>query len=118
MTRLGRNLFMMDCASRIKGRVQVSTDGHRAYLEAVEGAFGMDCDYAMLIKVYGLPEEEEARRYSRMQCTGCEVKVISGDPASKAYQHELHRTLQFKYQNDQSPLYAIDKRVFKKVSQP
>ena len=45
------NEFMEDCASRIKGRVQVRTDGHRAYLEAVEGAFGMDCDYAMLQKI-------------------------------------------------------------------
>jgi IS1 family transposase len=77
------NLFMMDCASRITGRVQVSTDGHRAYLEAVEGAFGMDCDYGMLIKTYGLPEDESARRYSPMQCTGCEVKVISGNPDPK-----------------------------------
>jgi hypothetical protein len=40
--------FMADCASRIKGRVQITTDGHRAYLEAVEGAFGMDVDYAQL----------------------------------------------------------------------
>jgi hypothetical protein len=39
---------MADCASRIKGRVQITTDGHRAYLEAVEGAFGMDVDYAQL----------------------------------------------------------------------
>jgi hypothetical protein len=40
--------FMEDCASRIKGRVQITKDGHRAYLEAVEGAFGMDVDYAQL----------------------------------------------------------------------
>lgn len=49
--------FMNDCASRIIGRVQVTTDGHRAYLEAVEGAFGMDCDYAQLQKIYGAPAE-------------------------------------------------------------
>lgn len=73
-------LFMEDCASRIKGRVQVTTDGHRAYLEAIEGAFGMDCDYAMLQKIYGLPEDEEARRYSPPRCLGCETKVISGNP--------------------------------------
>lgn len=74
------NLFMEDCARRINGRVQVTTDGHRAYLEAVEGAFGMDCDYAMLQKLYGLPEDEAARRYSPAQCIGCETKVISGNP--------------------------------------
>lgn len=56
--------FMNDCASRIKGHVQVTTDGHRTYLEAVEGAFGMDCDYAMLQKIYGAPTGEEQHRYS------------------------------------------------------
>src|SRR5437763_2399426 len=50
--------FMEDCASRIKGRVQVTTDGHKAYLQAVEGAFGIDCDYAMLQKLYGAPSDE------------------------------------------------------------
>jgi len=74
------NLFMQDCARRINGRVQVTTDGHRAYLEAVEGAFGMDCDYAVLQKLYGLPSEEEARRYSPARCIGCETKVVSGNP--------------------------------------
>lgn len=76
-------LFMEDCARRIVGRTQVTTDGHRAYLEAVEGAFGMDCDYAMLQKIYGLPDEEAARRYSPAQCIGCETKVISGNPDPK-----------------------------------
>ena len=45
--------LMEDVASRVASRVQITTDGHRAYLEAVEGAFGMDCDYAVLIKLYG-----------------------------------------------------------------
>jgi IS1 family transposase len=74
------NLFMQDCARRINGRVQVTTDGHRAYIEAVEGAFGMDCDYAVLQKIYGLPTEEESRRYSPARCIGCETKVVSGNP--------------------------------------
>jgi IS1 family transposase len=72
--------FMEDCASRIKGRVQVTTDGHRAYLEAVEGAFGMDCDYAMLQKIYGAPTGEEQHRYSPGCCIGCDMKVVSGNP--------------------------------------
>lgn len=76
-------IFMDDCASRIKGRVQVTTDGHRAYLEAVEDAFGMDCDYAMLQKIYGAPSEEEMRRYSPARCIGSDMKVISGDPDPK-----------------------------------
>jgi hypothetical protein len=65
------------------GRVQVTTDGHRAYLEAVEGAFGMDCDYAMLQKIYGAPSDEETRRYSPGSCIGCDMKVVSGNPDPK-----------------------------------
>jgi hypothetical protein len=47
---------MEDLASRVTTRVQITTDGHRAYAEAVEGAFGLDVDYAMLIKLYGTPD--------------------------------------------------------------
>src|SRR5437660_9224538 len=75
--------FMKDCASRIKGRVQVTTDGHKAYLEAVEGAFGMDCDYAQLQKIYGAPSDEAARRYSPARCIGSDMKVVSGNPDPK-----------------------------------
>lgn len=75
--------FMQDCASRINSRVQVTTDSHRAYLEAVEGAFGMDCDHAMLHKIYGAPSDEEMRRYSPARCIGCDMKVISGNPDPK-----------------------------------
>jgi IS1 family transposase len=75
--------FMLDCAARIKGRVQVTTDGHKAYLEAVEEAFGADCDYAMLQKIYGAPSDEETRRYSPARCIGCEMKTVSGDPDPK-----------------------------------
>src|SRR5208337_2012387 len=74
--------FMQDCASRVRGRVQITTDGLRAYLEAVEGAFG-DCDYAVLQKIYGAPSGEEARRYSPARCIGADLKVVSGDPDPK-----------------------------------
>jgi len=70
---------MEDCASRISSRVQITTDGHRAYLEAVEGAFGMDVDYAQLQKVYGAPAENHTR-YSPATCIGCDMKVVSGNP--------------------------------------
>jgi IS1 family transposase len=72
--------FMEDCASRIKNRVQITTDGHKAYLEAVENAFGADIDYAMLQKLYGSPSDDEQRRYSPARCIGCDLKVVSGDP--------------------------------------
>jgi IS1 family transposase len=74
--------FMQDCASRINGRVQVTTDSHRAYLDAVEGAFGMDVDHAMLHKVYGAPSDEEMR-YSPATCIGCDMKVVTGNPDPK-----------------------------------
>lgn len=74
--------FMQDAASRIKGRVQITTDGHKAYLEAVEGAFGMDCDYAQLHKIYGASLENESR-YSPAVCIGCDMKTVSGNPDPK-----------------------------------
>lgn len=74
--------FMKDAASRIRGRVQVTTDGHRAYLEAVEEAFGADVDYAQLQKIYGASLENE-KRYSPATCIGCEMKVVSGNPDPK-----------------------------------
>lgn len=72
--------FMQDCARRIKGRVQITTDGHKAYLEAVEDAFGADIDYAQLQKVYGAPSDAEMRRYSPAKCIGTDMKTVSGDP--------------------------------------
>jgi IS1 family transposase len=72
-------MFMQDCASRIKGRVQITTDGHRAYLDAVEDAFGAEVDYAQLQKIYGAPAENDTR-YSPATCIGCEMKTVSGDP--------------------------------------
>jgi IS1 family transposase len=74
--------FMQDCARRIKGRVQVTTDGHKAYLEAVEAVFGMDCDYAQIHKIFGASDEPE-KRYSPATCIGCDLKVISGNPDPK-----------------------------------
>ena len=74
--------FMQDCANRITGRVQITTDGHKAYLEAVEDAFGADIDYAMLQKIYGAPSENHSR-YSPATCIGCDMKVVSGDPNPK-----------------------------------
>jgi len=71
--------FMQDCADRIKNRVQITTDGHRAYLDAVEQAFGADVDYAQLHKIFGASLENETR-YSPAVCIGCEMKQVSGKP--------------------------------------
>jgi IS1 family transposase len=76
--------FMQDVASRLANRVQLTTDGHRAYLTAVDDAFGGQIDYAQLIKIYGQPEgNANERRYSPAECTGTEKNVISGQPYEK-----------------------------------
>jgi IS1 family transposase len=74
--------FMKDAANRIQGRVQITTDGHKAYLAAVEEAFGADVDYAQLQKIYGASLENETR-YSPATCIGCEMKEVSGRPDPK-----------------------------------
>ena len=72
--------FIDDLASRLAHRVQLTTDGHRPYLEAVEGAFGSDIDYAMLQKLYAAPISEGPVRYSPAQCCGTKRETIIGHP--------------------------------------
>ncbi len=74
--------FMNDLAPRLASRVQLTSDGHGAYLEAVEGAFGSDIDYAMLVKVYGAAPEGR-RRYSPAICTGAHKHRVKGNPNPK-----------------------------------
>ena len=71
--------FVADLASRLANRVQITTDGHRAYLEAIEGAFGKDVDYAMLVKLYGEIVEGQ-KRYSPAECVGIKKTKIAGNP--------------------------------------
>ena len=73
---------MKDVASRIHGRVQLTTDGHRPYLNAVDEAFGEDVDYAQLHKIYGASNEGHSR-YSPGTCIGCEMKTMTGAPNPK-----------------------------------
>lgn len=75
-------LFISDLAGRLANRVQLTTDGHHCYLDAVENAFGGDIDYAMLIKLYGTDPAGEAR-YSPAHCSGTEIKRICGRPNDK-----------------------------------
>lgn len=72
--------FVHDLRERLASRVQLTTDGHRVYLEAVESAFGSEVDYAMLVKLYGADREESGARYSPAECIGCRSIVISGKP--------------------------------------
>ncbi len=75
--------FMDDLRSRLANRVQLTTDGHKAYLEAVEGAFGGDVDYAVLHKVYGASPESAKGKYSPAECIGTQKHRIEGDPDIK-----------------------------------
>jgi IS1 family transposase len=74
--------FMNDVASRLANRVQLTTDGHRPYLAAVDDAFGGDIDYAMLVKIYGADANPE-KRYSPAICLGCKVEEVTGEPDPK-----------------------------------
>lgn len=71
--------FLRDLQDRLTDRIQLTTDGHRAYLEAVDHTFGDNVDFAQLIKIYK-ETGAGAGRYSPAQCIGCKTKVISGDP--------------------------------------
>jgi IS1 family transposase len=72
--------FMRDVAGRIANRIQLTTDGHRVYAEAVEDAFGAEIDYAMLVKIYGASNENPESRYSPATCIGCRTGVLAGNP--------------------------------------
>lgn len=77
--------FMNDVAERLSNRVQLTTDGHKAYLIAVDRAFDNDIDYSMLVKMYGGSEGTNAqeKKYSPAECTGCKKTRITGDPNPK-----------------------------------
>lgn len=72
--------FMNDLATRLRYRVQLTTDGHRPYLTAVPSAFGDDVDYAQLVKLYGPDPTAPDHRYSPPVCTSVSARKISGDP--------------------------------------
>ncbi len=73
--------FMSDLKARLANRVQLTTDGHRPYLQAVEATFGADIDYAMLHKIYGSATGAgDERRYSPAVCTGIDKRVVTGRP--------------------------------------
>ncbi len=72
-----------DLKNRVASRIQITTDGLRAYADAIEGAFGADVDYAMLVKLYGESSEPgPERKYSPSVCIGTKVHVMNGNPDS------------------------------------
>lgn len=75
--------FMDDLRSRITNRIQLTTDGYKVYLQAVEGAFGSDVDYAILHKIYGNSPESSKGKYSPAECIGTQKHRIEGEPDAK-----------------------------------
>jgi IS1 family transposase len=73
------NAFIADLAGRLANRVQITSDGHKPYLEAIELAFGSGVDYAQLVKIYGQTVEGQ-KRYSPAECVGAERHPVTGAP--------------------------------------
>ena len=94
------NAFMADLASRLASRVQLTSDGHKPYLKAVEGALGWDVDYSMLVKHYGASPDQPNTRYSPAVCTGCDKQIVKGDPdpahISTSYVERQNLTMRMK----------------------
>jgi IS1 family transposase len=94
--------LMDDLQSRLANRVQLTSDGHKAYLDAVEGAFGGDIDYAMLVKLFGPAPDSSKGRYSPAECTGIRKTRIEGSPDPKhvstsyAERHNLNMRMQMR----------------------
>jgi IS1 family transposase len=81
-SRTAKN-FIADFAERLTNRVQLTTDGPRIYVDAVEEAFGTEIDYAMLVMLYGADPKGDETRYSPAECIGCQRVGIMGAPDAK-----------------------------------
>ena len=107
--------FMRDAASRISTRIQLTTDGHRVYAEAVEKAFGGDIDYAMLVKIYGASNDNPESRYSPATCIGCRTGTLAGIPDPK---HVIRRASEPFDADGHASLHSPNERLQQKTRKP
>jgi hypothetical protein len=107
--------FMEDLASRVTTRIQITTDGHRAYAEAVEGAFGMDVDYAMLIKLYGSSGDSPDTRYSPAACLGTLTGILCGDPDRNHISTSYVERQNLNPANGRAALHAVNECLLQEV---
>ena len=111
--RVRQRLHERSGRSRLANRVQLTTDGHRAYLEAVEDAFGADVDYAQLVKLYG--EAPRLRSATARPSASAAAKRRHRRPRPEAYQHELCRAPEPHDADAHAAVHAADQRLLEEV---
>ncbi len=106
--------FMDDLRSRLENRVQLTTDAHKAYIEAVEGTFGGDVDFAQLVKLYGEVVEGQ-KRYSPPECIGTKKTKINGNPdissVSTTYVERQNLNMHMELRRFTCPTNAFSKKI-------
>jgi len=108
---------MKDVAARLTTRVQITTDGHKAYIEAVEGAFGMDVDYVLLIEQYGSLARPDTRiQPRRLHWNG--IMRGHGQPGPRPPQHIVCGAPESNDANVGAPVYPVDQRLLKEGREP